>query len=486
MRRTAWGLVAALTCAPALAQDDGELYAPSVWDLELGEHAADLPTEMFTAFSCGTNGGPPSLPLAGWTDYRQCRPEAESGLYEVYFEYDNELELWAKANELVTQALLYEHTSAYQIPIIASALFDDRGFMIGLRLVSDPRVPDEVRERGVTLGGFLRARFGSEGWSCVDLPQLEGETAYLGFFEKRACEKTDDTGMFHVALETHNYRKPGQRTFDPANQVLTQGEFRSEARLEVTLIAPVPDAETRLAEIEARADEPTERELLIAMAIDCPGCDLAGANLKRADLSGANLAGADLSGANLHEAVLRGANLAGANLDGANLNGADARLANLEGALMRDAMMYEAAFDGANFRGVNMSRALAGHVTMARATLADVTAVTTDFIAARINDADMVGGDFRGSRFNDAQMTRSDLTGAILNQAVMQYVNLSNAILTNADVRAVDLLRADLRNADLSGVNFSLSRLSYARIAGADLEGAIWTDALLPPGVTAD
>lgn len=486
MTRTSTILLLVLLGLPAAAEDGGELFAPSVWDLELGQHAADLPTAEFAAFACGTNGGPPSLLLRDWTGYDQCRPEPDTGLREVYFEYDNELELWAKAHDLLTQALLYEHTSAFEIPIIASALFDYRGFVVGLRIVSDPRVSNDIRERGITLGGFLRARYGVDSWSCEDLPTLEGETPYLGFFEKRICEKTDETGLLHVQLETHNYRKPGQRNFDAANQNLTLGQFRSETRLEVSLIGDIDNAEARLEEINTRERGPTERELLIGLALDCPGCDFVGADLKRANLSGANLAGADLSGANLHEATLRGANLTGANLDGANLNGADVRLANLSGATLRDAMMYEAAFDGSDLTGVNMSRALAGHVTMARAILANVTAITTDFINARINDADLTGADLRGSRFNEAQMTRSDLTAAVLNQAVMQYVNLRGAILIDADVRAVDLLRADLRDADLTRANFSLSRLTYASIAGAILEDAIWTDAVLPPGVDAN
>ena len=65
---------------------------------------------------------------------------------------------------------------------------------------------------------------------------------------------------------------------------------------------------------------------------DCPGCNLAGAQLKRRNLAGANLAGANLAGAVFHRAVLRGANLSGADLTGANLNKSDLLQANLSGA----------------------------------------------------------------------------------------------------------------------------------------------------------
>jgi hypothetical protein len=67
--------------APALAQERPPRL--EVWDLRLGTPADQLPDE-FVDLACGTNGGPPSLPLNGWTDFRRCRSEP-SGLREVYF-----------------------------------------------------------------------------------------------------------------------------------------------------------------------------------------------------------------------------------------------------------------------------------------------------------------------------------------------------------------------------------------------------------------
>src|ERR1700756_4707770 len=74
-----------------------------------------------------------------------------------------------------------------------------------------------------------------------------------------------------------------------------------------------------------RAGDPAE--FLAGRIKDCPGCDLAGANLKRFDLTQADLAGANLAGANLHRAQLTRVNLSGANLTGANLNKADLKRA---------------------------------------------------------------------------------------------------------------------------------------------------------------
>jgi len=99
------------------------------------------------------------------------------------------------------------------------------------------------------------------------------------------------------------------------------------------------------------------------MARDCPGCNLAGTNLKKADLvgarlQGANLAGADLSMANLRRADLQGANLSGADLSYANLPGADLRNCNLRNANLKGANLIQADLTGADLQGANLDEAL--------------------------------------------------------------------------------------------------------------------------------
>ena len=85
-----------------------------VWDLRLGSQIEQLPDE-FIDYACGTNGGPPSTPLNGWREVRRCRPEP-NGLREVYFRYDDELEYWAKANNLLPQMEQYSGTKTYGFP----------------------------------------------------------------------------------------------------------------------------------------------------------------------------------------------------------------------------------------------------------------------------------------------------------------------------------------------------------------------------------
>ena len=75
--------------------------------------------------------------------------------------------------------------------------------------------------------------------------------------------------------------------------------------------------------LPAGAKAQDAERFLAGETLDCPGCDLAGANLKMRKLMGANLAGANLEGASFHRANLTGANLSGAILTGANLNKGD-------------------------------------------------------------------------------------------------------------------------------------------------------------------
>ena len=99
------------------------------------------------------------------------------------------------------------------------------------------------------------------------------------------------------------------------------------------------------------------------LARDCPGCNLAGADLGKAELAGAKLAGADLHGANLSMANLRRADLQKANLNGAtlvyaNLPGANLRGADLRGARLKGANLIKADLTGARLEGADLSETL--------------------------------------------------------------------------------------------------------------------------------
>jgi hypothetical protein len=220
----------ALACASAAAAPSGRPTRLEVWDLQLGTPIDKLPDE-FIDYACGTNGGPPSAPLTGWRDVTRCRPEG-NGLREVYFRYDDELEYWAKANNLLTQMAQYSGTKTYGFPVTTSALIDDGGVLRGLRLVSDPRGDLQNRDEAYLLRNFLTARFGRDGWSCESLPPEEGETPVDGIFVKERCTKQIDAAT-SASLATRHLRKAGQSRLDPRTGRETTGQFESTVRFEL-------------------------------------------------------------------------------------------------------------------------------------------------------------------------------------------------------------------------------------------------------------
>jgi hypothetical protein len=204
-----------------------------VWDLKLGT-PIDALSEDFADFACGTNGGPPSITLSGWRDFRRCRPE-QNGLREVYFRYDDELEYWAKANDFTTEIKKFSGTKVYDFPVVLSARFDERGVLAGIRIVSDPRDTSRDREEAYLLRNFITARYLREGWGCVELAPEDGETPVFRTFIKQRCRKLVD-GNALAELHTNYFRKKGQAEIDVRSGRQTEGQFESLVRFELTLV----------------------------------------------------------------------------------------------------------------------------------------------------------------------------------------------------------------------------------------------------------
>jgi hypothetical protein len=202
----------------------------NVWDIRIGAAPSEIP-DGFVNYACGTNGGPPSVRLANFTEFRKCRLDA-NGLREVYFEYDDELEYWARALDLKAEIRMYAGTTAYEFPVVASVLFDDAGRARGERFVTDPRqqTPRDRREFW-TLANFIRQRFGDNGWECKDLRADEGEGPVGSIFIKNHCEKTAD-GL-QLALEQRYFQKKGQQFVDPYTGKPRMDAFESETRFEM-------------------------------------------------------------------------------------------------------------------------------------------------------------------------------------------------------------------------------------------------------------
>ncbi|MDW7771822.1 MAG: pentapeptide repeat-containing protein [Desulfobulbaceae bacterium] len=149
--------------------------------------------------------------------------------------------------------------------------------------------------------------------------------------------------------EKKSYRRSARKRDDSREPENEAAKTNEQPVREQVYSAPVSDAELKAT--------------VKWMAKDCPGCNLANTNLRKADLVGAKLQGANLSGANLsmadmRRADLRNANLEGADLTFANMPGADLRNCNLRNANLKGANLIRADLTGADLQGARVEDAL--------------------------------------------------------------------------------------------------------------------------------
>ena len=203
---------------------------PRIWDLQLPSPVGDLPEEEFVDPACGTNGGPPGLAIGTFERFERCRPEA-SGLREIWFRYDDEWELIARAARDPDAIARNNAMVVLGQPVTLSLLIDRFGLVQGYRIFTDPRTDEELRAQAYGVAIAFKARFGTDGWICNDTPAAEGETPILGIFVKERCEKVAD-GLA-ITVESRHYYKPGQAMLDPNTGLPTVNQFESSARLQV-------------------------------------------------------------------------------------------------------------------------------------------------------------------------------------------------------------------------------------------------------------
>jgi hypothetical protein len=208
----------------------GQQVRPSIFELQLGTPVRELPDEEFVDPACGTNGGPPGLRLEGFEAFGRCRPEA-SGLREIWFRYDDELEYIARAARDPDAVARNNAMVVLAQPVILSLLVDPAGLLQGFRIFTDPHADEDLRSTAYTLAAAFKARFGAGGWDCDDLPPAAGETPIAGPFVKQLCRKVAD-GLT-ITVESRHYYKSGQAMLNPNSGRTTVNQFESAARIEV-------------------------------------------------------------------------------------------------------------------------------------------------------------------------------------------------------------------------------------------------------------
>jgi hypothetical protein len=228
---TALALVLALAGAAS-----GQQLRPTIWDVRLGTPVSELPEEEFVDPACGTNGGPPGLRLDSFDAFARCRPEA-SGLREVWFRYDDEMEYIARAARDPDAVARNNAMAVLGQPVILSLLIDDAGLVQGFRIFTDPHADQDLRADAYTLAVAFKARFGADGWACGELPPSAGETPIMGTFVNELCRKVADGQR--ITVESRHYYKSGQALLDPNTGLTTMNQFESSARLELVASDPL-------------------------------------------------------------------------------------------------------------------------------------------------------------------------------------------------------------------------------------------------------
>ncbi len=210
----------------------------SIWNVKIGEPVKTLPDRQVSIIACGTNGGPPSLPLKSFADYAQCPPEP-SGLREVYFTYDDEQDYIAKALELQYKALS-GGTSVFSHPVIVSALVDKDGIVQGIRIVTDNRVDLRSRRTAVTLATNLEGRYSGWNLDCKDIPRQDGEQPVGTQFEHKICTGTNADKSQSLRIEARYLRKKGQMAINTDTQKVNASYFDSSTRFELVAAPYTP------------------------------------------------------------------------------------------------------------------------------------------------------------------------------------------------------------------------------------------------------
>jgi hypothetical protein len=207
--------------------------SPRIWDVRAGTPVDELPDEEFVDPACGTNGGPPGLAIGSFEQFMRCRAEP-SGLREIWFRYDDELEYIARAARDPDAVARTNAMVVLGQPVILSLLVDPAGLVQGYRIFTDPHAEEELRMDAYTVAVAFKARFGTNNWDCSDLPPAEGETAINGMFVKQQCRKVADGR--EVTVESRYYYKPGQAMLDPNTGLPTVNQFESSARMQLVAL----------------------------------------------------------------------------------------------------------------------------------------------------------------------------------------------------------------------------------------------------------
>ena len=204
---------------------------PRIWEVALGIPVDEIPAD-FVMQACGSNGGPPTTPLNGFKEFARCPVEPATGLHEVWFSYDDTEEYFLRAHRMMEEIIdAGRANTLFGQLVIYSVLIDAEGRIQGYRIISDPREKVVRRwEADVIAMPLQNVVFGAGGWTCTDLPPIEGEKPFRGQLKKENCQKLSDERR--ITMETRVLLKPGQM-LTRQGEALQPNEFDVQVRVEV-------------------------------------------------------------------------------------------------------------------------------------------------------------------------------------------------------------------------------------------------------------
>jgi hypothetical protein len=159
-------------------------------DIRIGIAVADLPSTGYADFSCAADA---ERKLSGWSDWRNC-PAGDDELRALRFGYD--------------PAISRNGTVVAGHPAILTALIDSAGTVAGLKIETDPKARFYLRKKAFLFGSQVKARYGSDGWTCTQAQPEAGEQPVGGVYVKERCTKTIQGRA--VVIERNLFRQAGQ------------------------------------------------------------------------------------------------------------------------------------------------------------------------------------------------------------------------------------------------------------------------------------
>jgi hypothetical protein len=184
-------LPAALLLLTAVQQAPAQDYSgDDLRDIKIGGKVAELPVNGYVDFSCPADT---SARPAGWSAWRDC-PAGSDGLHALHFGFD--------------PATSRDGTIVAGHPVVLTALIDNDGIVAGLEIDTDPKTRLYLRKKAFLFGPQVKARYGSDGWTCTQADLAAGEESVGGVHVKEKCTKT--TQGRALTIERSLYRKAGQ------------------------------------------------------------------------------------------------------------------------------------------------------------------------------------------------------------------------------------------------------------------------------------